>query len=134
MLILWHLRVMQFGPAAPSTLCRRYEIVPCTEKMSACQTLKARNLLGMFLLVCVTVVREPHAQAGSHATLFSPSLPLSLLLCITLLFFFHPSTSSSLILLSPSYFLPAFAIHFLSTHTRTHTHTHMHDSTHHACS
>lgn len=68
MLILWHLCVMQFGPAAPRLCSRRYEIVPCTEKMSACQTLKARNLLGMFLLVCVTVVREPHAQAGSHAT------------------------------------------------------------------
>lgn len=57
MLIRWHLRVMQFG-----SLHRRYEIVLLTEKMSACQTLKACYLLGMFLLVCVTVVREPHAH------------------------------------------------------------------------
>lgn len=84
MLILWHLRVMQFGPAAPSTLRRRYEIVPRTEKMSACQTLKACNLLGMFLLVCVTVVREPHAQEAATPPRSLPLLSSSFSLFLTL--------------------------------------------------
>lgn len=100
--------------SSPSTLRRRYEIVPCTEKMSACQTLKARNLLGMFLLVCVTVVREPHAQAGSHTTLFSPSLSLSSSISHS----FSSSTPTCLILLSPSYFL-AVLPSTSSAHTRT---------------
>lgn len=103
MLILWHLCVMQFGLADPRLCRRRYEIVPRTEKMSACQTLKACNLLGMFLLVCVTVVREPHAQAASHATSFSPSLCRSLDLSIS----YTP--------------LHPFTIHYFSLHTHTHT-------------
>lgn len=129
MLILWHLRVMQFGPAAPSTLRRRYEIVPRTEKMSACQTLKACNLLGMFLLVCVTVVREPHAQAGSHTTSFSPSPLVSsrlLFLCISLsLFLVYPNSPafSNLLLFIPRIAIHSFSTTYTGTHTNTMTHT-----------
>lgn len=63
MLICQHLHVMQFG-----SLLRRYEIVPLAEKMSACQTLKACNLLGMFLLVCGTLVSQPlfHTHTCAH--------------------------------------------------------------------
>lgn len=110
--------------SSPSTLRCRYEIVPRTEKMSACQTLKACNLLGMFLLVCVTVVREPHAQAGSHTSVFS--LSSSLLFLYRSLF--YTSTTTCLLFL----FSPCTAIYFFNAHacacaresTRTHSHTH----------
>lgn len=85
---------------------RRYEIVPSTQKMSACQPLKACNLLGMFLLVCVTVVREPHAQACSNASL--------------------PPTISLFLSLKPASlcFLPRVLLIFFFYHTHTHTHRH----------
>lgn len=101
------------------TLRRRYEIVPRTEKMSACQTLKARNLLGMFLLVCVTVVREPHAQAATPPCSLPPFLS----------FFFYISLFLFLYLNSPHptlsiLFSPRIAIHFFNTHAHAHTHRH----------
>lgn len=99
--------------SSPSTLRHRYEIVPRTEKMSACQTLKARNLLGMFLLVCVTVVREPHAQAGSHTTLFSLSLPL--LFCRSL---------------PPPQLAWSSTLHLIFSPSSSLVHTHIHVSTH----
>lgn len=67
---------MQFAPL----LCR-YEIVVLTEKMSACQTLKACNLLGMFLLVCVTLVSQPLTLSCMLVHMQTPVLRLALYVC-----------------------------------------------------
>lgn len=83
MLIRQHLHVMQFG-----SLLRRYEIVPLAEKMSACQTLKACNLLGMFLLVCVTLVSQPltriHTLVHMHTPTLARTYRLAFSMCVLL--------------------------------------------------
>lgn len=79
MLISLRLHVMQFG-----SLLRRYEIVPLAEKMSACQTLKACNLLGMFLLVCVTLVSQPLFPSHIHTLvhMHTPMLTRTVYTCM----------------------------------------------------